>query len=56
MEEEARAILREALATDAQPDVHLVDMIQRHFKKVGGIELQLPKRGSIRKPPRFGTE
>ena len=56
MEEEARAILREALAMDALSATDLVDVIQGHFKPLGGIELQLPRRGGIRKPPRFGTD
>jgi plasmid stability protein len=52
MEEEARSILRTALAS-AQPDSApgFGERIRRRFAKLGGIELTLPERGPIRRPP-----
>lgn len=52
MEEEARNILCSALAEEI-PEVHLADRIQARFRKVGGMELKLPGRESIRTPPDF---
>jgi plasmid stability protein len=54
MEEEARQILRAAVADDAAPAVNLAEAIRRRFEPLGGIDLRLPKRASIRKPPRPG--
>ena len=55
MEAEARAILKEALAS-AKPatGTALVQAIRRRFEPLGGVELELPPRGPGREPPRFG--
>lgn len=54
MEDEARNILRVALAeNDHSPD-NLAVAIQRRFKPLGGVELQLPARESMRSPPKPG--
>jgi antitoxin FitA len=56
MEAEARAILREALATATTPasGAELVSAIRRRFAPLGGADLELPPRGPGREPPRFG--
>ena len=51
MEEEARAILREALATEGAG--RLVDSSRRRFAAVGFVELKLPLRKPMRDPPEF---
>ena len=53
MEEEARDILRCALAVESEPSTHWVDKIRRIVEPLGGIELELPPRGPIREPPDF---
>jgi antitoxin FitA len=53
MEEEARDILRCALAQEASPSEHFVDKIRRRVEMFGGVELELPPRGPIREPPDF---
>ena len=51
MEDEAREILRTALATaeDASPD--LATCIRRRFAALGGVELDIPPREPLREPP-----
>jgi antitoxin FitA len=53
MEEEARDILRCALAQDALPAEHWVDKVRRRVEEFGGVELELPPRGPIPDPPNF---
>ena len=53
MEEEAREILRGALAGTRVQTPNLAESIRRKVEAVGGIELKLPKRESIRTPPDF---
>ena len=52
MEEEARVILREAVASGAGPD-NLAAAIRARFAPLGGVELELPPREPAREPPRF---
>ena len=54
MEDEAREILRTALATagDASPD--LATSICRRFAVIGGVELDIPPREPMREPPEVG--
>ena len=54
MEDEAREILRTALATagDASPD--LAASIRRRFAAIGGGELDIPPREPLREPPEVG--
>src|SRR5439155_14580021 len=54
MEEEARQILREALAEDVKPAGNLVERIRRRLAPFGGLDLDLPPREPIREPPGFG--
>jgi antitoxin FitA len=53
MEEEAREILRNSLADAPQREIDLATAIRRHVEPIGGIELILPKREAVRKPPKF---
>ena len=51
MEDEARDILRIALAQEAGPAGNLADTIRRRIEPLGGVELSLPPRGPMREPP-----
>jgi len=53
MEDEARTILRSALAAAPSDDVDLGTAIHRRFARFGGIELETPPRGPARKLPKF---
>jgi plasmid stability protein len=55
MEEEARDILRSALAVGQSPTKNLAQAIRERFVPFGGVELDLPKRDPIRKPPDFAA-
>ncbi len=54
MEEEAREILKNALNKSASPQVDLATSIRRRFAAMGGVELPIPAREAIRRPPDFG--
>jgi|GEM_PF-96398 plasmid stability protein len=54
MEEEAREILRSALTVPSLARRNLAESIHRRFAEVGGIELELPERDTMREPPGFG--
>lgn len=51
MEDEARTILHAALARDVTTSSNLAKAIQKRFKALGGIDLQLPARAPMREPP-----
>ena len=56
MEQEAREILRVALAQTPQTGEELLRSIRAKVEAIGGIEpdeLELPPRGPMREPPRF---
>ena len=53
MEEEARDILRTALSTEPVQGKSLFDSIRGRIEPLGGVELELPKRETIREPSRF---
>jgi len=53
MEEEARHILRAALAAKSSEPANLADAIRRRFAPLGGVELKLPRRRKLREPPSF---
>jgi antitoxin FitA len=53
MEEEAREILRSALVTQPNLTDNLAEIVRRRFAPLGGVELELPPRDPIRKPPDF---
>jgi len=54
MEQEAREILRERLSADTAHGPNLADSIRRRVAPLGGIELDLPVRSPVRRPPSFG--
>jgi len=53
MEEEARSILRAALAGGQVPSGDLARSIQSRFSALGGVNLEMPPREPVREPPRF---
>ena len=53
MEEEAREILRDAVAGEAREQPDLADAIRRRVAPLGGVELDLPRRRRVRPPPSF---
>jgi plasmid stability protein len=50
MEDEARDILRSALSTTSSRTTSLVKSIRRRIEPLGGVELQIPPRESVREP------
>jgi plasmid stability protein len=53
MEEEAREILRSALSAAPRVKGNLAERIGQRFAPFGGLELKLPRRDPVRKPPDF---
>jgi plasmid stability protein len=53
MEEEAREILRSALAGSSTGKGNLAEAIRRRFAVLGGLELELPRRDAMRHEPNF---
>ena len=53
MEEEAREILRSSLQAEAPKELDLAAAIRRHVVAIGGIDVALPRREALRKPPKF---
>lgn len=53
MEEEARVILRTALYHHPPAQQNLAAAIRARFAPLGGVELEIPPRSPMRKPPRF---
>jgi hypothetical protein len=53
MSEEARDVLRTVLAVESTPPTSLVDAIRKRFSKVGPVNLAIPPREPLRKPPDF---
>ncbi len=56
MEAEAREILRSALGAAPPVKGNLAERIRQRFAPLGGVELKLPRRDPIRKPPDFTQE
>lgn len=54
MEDEARNILRLALADDVKTPRNLADAIRQRFQALGGVDIQLPAREPMREPPKPG--
>jgi antitoxin FitA len=54
MEDEARYILRAALADETTAPGNLADAIRRRFRPFGGVELSPPVREPMREPPKPG--
>jgi plasmid stability protein len=53
MESEARHILREAMQREPGPPANLATAIRRRFRPLGGVELVVPAREPMRRPPRL---
>ena len=53
MEAEARDILRTALNRQPEAPENLASAIRARFAPLGGVDLELPPRSPMRKPPRF---
>ena len=51
MEEEAREILKAELSSTRPGKANLVESIRRRAAAVGGVELTLPVREPVRRPP-----
>jgi antitoxin FitA len=51
MEEEARNILRAAVAEEEPTVTNLAEAIRRRFRPFGGVNLDLPEREAMREPP-----
>lgn len=54
MEEEAGQILKIGLATESVGQPNFAESIRRHIEPIGGIELTLPRREAVRRPPKLG--
>ena len=52
MEDEARNILRAALAEETATPRNLAEAVRRRFRPLGGVELRLPLREPMREPPK----
>jgi len=55
MEEEAREILRTALAAPRSPNGSLVDCIRARMEPLGGFELNIAPREPVREPVNLDT-
>jgi plasmid stability protein len=53
MEEEARTILRAALAETSSEPTNVYEAIRRRIEPLGGVELDIPPREMGREPPTF---
>ena len=53
MEAEVRDILQTALNRQPAAPRNLASAIRARFAPLGGVELELPPRSPMRKPPRF---
>jgi plasmid stability protein len=53
MEEEAREILRTGLSAKRVSRLNLAESIRRHIAPLGGLELRIPPRQVVRRPPRI---
>lgn len=51
MEDEARRILRAALADDEASVPNLAQAIRRRFEPLRGVDLEIPSRQPMREPP-----
>jgi antitoxin FitA len=53
MEDEVREILKSALADSTDDNSNLADVFQSLFGPLGGVDLPVVERTSIREPPNF---
>jgi plasmid stability protein len=55
MEEEARHILKAGLAKEPMRRPNLAESIRRRIAPTGGVELSLPPREPVRRPPKLAN-
>jgi len=55
MEEEAREILKSGVGAKRVPRLNLAESIRRHIEPLGGVELAVPPRQAVRRPPPIAT-
>jgi plasmid stability protein len=55
MEEEAREILKSGVRAKRIPRLNLAESIRRHIEPLGGVELAVPPRQAVRRPPPIAT-
>jgi plasmid stability protein len=55
MEEEAREILKSGVRAKRAPRLNLAESIRRHIEPLGGVELAVPPRQAVRRPPLIAT-
>ena len=53
MEDEARQILKAGLTEEPRRGPNLAELIRRRIAPTGGIELSLPPREPVRRPPKL---
>jgi len=53
MEEEAREILKQAVTGTPPNSLNLAQSIRRYIDPIGGVELAIPSRQPVRKPPKL---
>ena len=53
MEEEALEILKTGVAAKLTPKLNFAESIRRHVDPLGGMDLALPPREAVRRPPKF---
>jgi hypothetical protein len=53
MEEEAREILKAGVSAEFAPRLNFAESIRRHIEPLGGVELALPRREAVRRPPKL---
>ncbi|WP_372724805.1 plasmid stabilization protein [Immundisolibacter sp.] len=56
MEEEARTVLRNAVAQDALSGAVLLQRIRDRFAALGDVDLPQPPREAMREPPDLSTD
>lgn len=53
MEEEAREILKAGLTPKPERKLNIAESIRRRIDSIGGVELALPSREPVRRPPKL---
>ena len=51
MEEQAREILKAGLTSKRMPRLNLAQALRRHVEPLGCVDLALPPREAVRRPP-----
>ena len=53
MEEEAREILKQGVMAKRTPRLNFAESIRQYITPLGGVELLVPEREPIRRPPKL---